>query len=173
MVVHGLGAEAVALPVGGPREVQQLRQVAGCCTRDRGGTGASGVAWDRGNVGATNMGGVRPRHDGGVRSKGECGVAVDDRARGVGGVAVDGSMGAQRACSSGGGVWAKSDATGAVTGNGGDVGTATRGMAVDRASWGVGACMGERGAKVTKWVCVHVRTHSTHCLPLLCQLFRR
>ena len=165
MVVRGLGAEAAALPVDGLREAWQLRQVAGCCTRDRGSVGASGFTWDRGNVGATNAGGARPRHDSDVRSKCERGVAVDDGARGVGGVAVDRSMGAQRACSSRCGVWAKSDTTGAVTGNGGDVGTATHGMeavtggvAVDRASWGVVARMGERGTRVSKQVCAHVRS---------------
>ena len=82
--------------------------------RDRGSAGASGVVWDRGNLGATDAGGARPRHDGNVRSKRERGVAVDDGARGAGGVAVDGSMGAQRAHSGGG-----------MTGDGGDVGTAT------------------------------------------------
>ena len=165
MVVRGPGAEAAALPVDGPREARWLRQVAGCCTRDRGGTGASGVAWDRGNAGATDAGGARPRHDSDVRSKRECGVAEDDRARGAGGVAVDRSMGAQRARNGGRGVWAKSDATGAVTGNRGDVGTATHGMeamtggaAVDRASWGVGAHMDERGTRVSKRVCAHVRS---------------
>ena len=141
MVVRCLGAEVAVLLVDRPREARQLRQVAGCCMRDRGSMGASGVPWDRGNVGATNMGGTRPRHDSDMRSKCECSVAVDNRARGAGGVAVDGSMGAQRAYSGGGGVWAKSDAAGAMTGDGGDVGTATRGMeavtggmAVDRAS---------------------------------------
>ena len=92
------------------------------------GAGTSGVACDRGNVGATDAGSARPRHDGDVRSKCERGMAVDDRARGVGGVAVDGSMGVQRARSGGGGVWAKSDAAGTVTGDGGDMGTTTRGM---------------------------------------------
>ena len=165
MVVCGPGAEAAALPVDGPREVQRLRQVAGCCARDRGGVGASGVAWDRGNAGATDAGGARPRHDSDVRSKHERGVAVDDGARGAGGVAVDRSMGAQRARSGERGVWAKSYTTGTMTGNGGDVGTATHGMeavtggvAVDRASWGVGACMGERGTRVSKRVCAHVRS---------------
>ena len=165
MVVHGLGEEAAALPVDGPREARRLRQVAGCCMRDRGGAGASGVTWDRGNAGATDVGGARPRHDSDVRSKCKHGVEVDDRASGAGGMAVDGSMVAQRACSSGRGVWAKSDTMGAVTGNGGDVGTVTHGMeavtggaAVDRASWGVGACIGERGTRVSKQVCVHVRS---------------
>ena len=141
------------------------RQVAGCCARDRGGTGASGIAWDRGNAGATNTGGARPRHNSDVRSKRERGMAVDDGARGAGSVAVDRSMGAQRARSGGHGIWAKSDTTGAVTGNRGDVGTATHGMeavtggaAVDRASWGVGARMGERGTRVSKQVCAHVRS---------------
>ena len=101
-MVHGPGAEAAALPVGGPREARWLRQVAGCCARDRGSAGASGVTWDRGNLGATDAGGARPRHDGNVRSKRERGVAVDDRARGAGGMAVDGSMGAQKARSGGG-----------------------------------------------------------------------
>ena len=155
----------MALPVDRPREVWQLRQVAGCCMRDRGSVGASGVTWDRGNAGATDAGGARPRHDSDVRSKREHGMAVDDGARGVGGVAVDRSMGAQRARSGGCGVWAKSDTTGAMTGNGGDVGTVTHGMeavtggaAVDRASWGVGARMGERGTRVSKRVCAHVRS---------------
>ena len=130
MVVHGPGAEAVALQVDGPREAWRLRQVAGCCTRNRCGTGASGFAWDRGNAGATDADGTRLRHDGDVRSKHKCGVAVDDGAWGAGGVAVDGSMGAQRARSGGGGVWAKSDAAGAMTGDRGDVGTTTRGMEV-------------------------------------------
>ena len=73
--------------------------------------------------------------------------------------------GVQRARSGGCGVWAKSDTTGAVAGNRGDVDTVTHGMeavtggaAVDRASWGVGACIGERGPRVSKWVCVHVRS---------------
>ena len=165
MVVRGLGAEAAALPVDGLREARWLRQVARCCARDRGGAGASGITWDRGNVGATDAGGARPRHDSDVRSKREHGMAEDNEARGAGGVAVDGSMGAQRARSGGRGVWAKSDAMGAVTGNGGDVGTVTCGMeavtggaAVDRASWGVGARMGERGTRVSKWVCAHVRS---------------
>ena len=114
-----------ALLVGRLREVQQLRQVAGCCVKDRGSAGASGVMWDRGNAGVTDAGGARPRHDGDVRSKHEHGMAVDNRARGAGGMVVDGSMGVQRACSSGGGVWAKSDAMGTMTGDGGDVGTAT------------------------------------------------
>ena len=92
------------------------------------GAGTSAVMWDRGNAGATDAGGARPRHDGNVRSKRKRGMAMDDGARGVGGMAVDGSMGAQRACSGGGGVWAKSDAVGTVTGDGGDVGTTTRGM---------------------------------------------
>ena len=139
----------------GPRKARWLRQVAGCCVRDRGGVGASGVAWDRGNAGATNAGSARPRHDSDMRSKGKRGVAVDDGARGAGGMAVDRSMGVQRAHSGGRGVWAKSDTTGTVTGNGGDIGTVTHGMeavtggaAVDRASWGVGARMGERGTVV-------------------------
>ena len=69
--------------------------------------------WDRGNVGATNAGGARLRHNGDMRAKSEGGVAMDDGARGVGGVAV---VGAQRACSSGGEVWAKmGDAAGAMT----------------------------------------------------------
>ena len=168
-----------ALPVGGPREVWRLRQVAGCCARDRGSVGASGIAWDRGNAGATNVGGARLRYDGSMRSKCKHGMAMDDRARGAGGMTVDGSMGVQRACSGGGGVWAKSDAMGTVTGDRGDVGTTTHGMeavaggvAVDRASWGVGVRMGERGTRVSKQVCAHVRTCSTHCLPL-CQLFCR
>ena len=101
-MVRGPGAEAAALPVGGPREARRLRQVAGCCTRDRGSAGASGIAWDRGNSGATDAGGARPRHDGDVRSKRERGMAVDDGARGAGGVAVDRSMGAQKARSGGG-----------------------------------------------------------------------
>ena len=92
-------------------EVRRLRQVAGCCVRDRGSVRASGVAWDRGNAGATDAGSTRLRHDSDVRSKRECGVAVDNGARGAGGVAVDGSMGAQRACSGGHGIWAKSDTT--------------------------------------------------------------
>ena len=138
MVVHGLGAEAAALPVDGPREVRWLRQVAGCCTRDRGGAGASGITWDRGNAGATDAGSARPRHDSDMRSKRERGVAVDDRARGAGGVAVDRSMGAQRACSGGRGVWAKSDTIGPVTGNGGDVGTVTHGM--EAVTGGVACC---------------------------------
>ena len=75
------------------------------------------------------MGSTRPRHDGDVRSKRERGVAVDDGARGAGGMAVDGSMGAQRAHSSGDGIWAKTgDAVGTVTSDGGDMGTAARGM---------------------------------------------
>ena len=72
--------------------------------------------WDRGNAGATGAGGARPRHDGDMRAKSEGGVAVDDGARGAGGVAV---VGVQRACSSGGEVWAKmGDAAGTVTGDG-------------------------------------------------------
>ena len=55
-MVRGPGAEAAALPVGGPREAQWLRQVARCCVRDRGSTRASGVTWDRGNAGATDAG---------------------------------------------------------------------------------------------------------------------
>ena len=71
--------------------------------------------WDRGNAGATDVGGARPRHDGDMRAKSEGGVAVDDGARGAGGVAV---VGAQRARSGGGEVWAKTgDAVGAVTGD--------------------------------------------------------
>ena len=177
MVIHGPGAEVAALTVGGPREAWQLRQVAGCCARDRGSMGASGIAWDRGNAGATDAGGARLRHDSGMRSKREHGVAMDNGAMGACGMAVNGSMGAQRAHSGGSGVWAKSDAMGAMTGDGGDVITATHGMeamaggaAVHRASWGVGAHMGER--RVSKRVCVHVRTCSMHCLPL-CQLFHR
>ena len=93
------------------------------------GVGTSGVAWDRGNAGATDTGGARPRHDGNMRSKCERGVAVDDGARGVGGMAVVGSMRAQRAHSGGGGVWAKSDAVGTMTGDGGDMGTAPQPVA--------------------------------------------
>ena len=71
--------------------------------------------WDRGNVGATNAGGARLRHNGDMRAKSEGGRAMDDGARGAGGMAVGR---AQRAHSGGGEVWAKTgDAAGAVTGN--------------------------------------------------------
>ena len=76
--------------------------MAGCYARDRGGAGASGFAWDRGDVRATDAGDERPRHNGDMRAKREGGVAMDNGARGVGGVTVDGSMGAQRVRSGGG-----------------------------------------------------------------------
>ena len=85
-------------------------------------------------------------------------MAVDNGARGVGGVAMDRSMGAQRAHSSGGGIWAKTDdAAGTVTGDGGDMGTVTCGMeaammggaAVDRVSgaWGHTWVRGAQGPR--------------------------
>ena len=79
--------------------------IAGCCTRNRSSVGASGNMWDRDNVGATDMGSTRSRYDGDMRAKCEGGMAMDDRARGAGGVVVDRSVGAQRACSSEGGIW--------------------------------------------------------------------
>ena len=104
-MVHGLVAEAAALPVdrrwakGGT--VAKTGGMAGCCARDRGGTEACGIAWDRGDTGATDTGSARLRHNGDVRAKQKGGVAVDDGARGVSGVAVDGSMGVQRVHGSG------------------------------------------------------------------------
>ena len=53
-------------------------------------------------------------------------MAVDDGARGTGGVAVDGSMGPQKACGGGNGIWIRTgDMAGAMTGDGGGVGAAT------------------------------------------------
>ena len=89
--------------------------MAGCCTacaRDKGSVGASGIMWDRGDAGATDTGSTRPRHDNDVRAKCKGGMAIDN---GVGGMAVDGSMGMQRA-SSGGARGGVMDMTGRVHG---------------------------------------------------------
>ena len=44
--------------------------------------GASGVAWDRGDTRAPNVGSTRPRHDGDVRAKYKGGMAMDNGAGG-------------------------------------------------------------------------------------------
>ena len=52
---------------------------------------ASGIMWDRGDVGATDVGSVRLMHDTNMRAKHKGGVAMDNGARGAGGMVVDGS----------------------------------------------------------------------------------
>ena len=62
------------------REVQWLRartsDVARCYARDRGSTGGSGIALDRGNMRATDPGSARLRCDSNVRAKGVGGMAA-------------------------------------------------------------------------------------------------
>ena len=50
--------------------------MARCYVRDGGGAGASGVAWDKGNAGATHVGSARPRHNGDMRAKCEGGLVM-------------------------------------------------------------------------------------------------